>query len=707
MNTVAALALIAGLTMLENSRAAEPDALTTVEEIRALTPDQAELHLPVELEGTVIYYDGIDDHAFLQDPTGSIFFRPGRILRGEEEQLALLDSIRIKGVTIQGMFSPSVAGLQAAEKTSAPDLIPPVEITKLGKAERTTPPIVTGQDIFSGTYHDQLVRIRGTVRAVEVTDYFGEGRLVLKLSVRRVPGLLRVEMPSYRNNPVLFVDAPCEITGIVAGGGDEQGRLHDVRILVPSPSDIQFDPAALGQGFSQAPREPGEIMKYDASRSSGPDGRVRVDGVVTYAIPGEGFYLGHRNEGLWIQSLQVGAVTSGDKVQVLGHPTQDGQRILLEDAIYKVVGQNVAMPAIPITAGEAASGKFSSSLVSIEGELLDEVTQGTERILFLAASGRRFTTKITMSSFLDLPPAPVAGSWIQVTGILEPGVQIRGIASNVSAFSLLARDSADIVVIRSPSWFTADRLKVLQLVTLSVVFFGVLWLWLLRRQVTHQSQLIEIQTAERTLIEERQRIARELHDTLEQQLAGVRYHLNALNQWAKDAPASVGQAIAATRAMLDHSRAEMRRSVFELRSPILEQKGLIGAIQQTMGTIAPAGIPLIEIRVEGKERRLERRTEFHLMRVVQEAITNAVKHAEASLIEATFTFAENSLRIDVEDDGKGFDATQPSSSESTKFGMLGIRERLNKIQGEMSIKSQIGEGTTVTITVSEKRPENS
>lgn len=672
-----------------------------MEQIRALSSDQAARNLPVELEGTVIYYDGIEDHAFLQDSTGSIFFRPGKIALGEPERLELLDLIRIKGVTTQGMFSPSVAGEIITGGTKPPNITQAVKIEDLGTSTRLDAPLVTSQDILSGAYHDQLVRIQGTVRAHETVSYLGDDRLMLHISVRRVPELLRVEMPRYDNVPQPLVDVPCEITGIVAGGGDEQGRLHDVRILVPSARDIRFDTAMLEEGFGQAAREPGEIMKYDASRSSGPDARVRVDGVVTYVLPGEGFYVGDRNEGLWIQSLQIGSVKKGDKVQVLGYPALDGQRVLLEDAIFRIVGRDYSVAALPLSAGEAASGRFSSSLVSVEGELLDEVTQANERILFLAASGRRFTANITQQSSVDPQDAPAAGSWIRVSGILELGIVPNGFAPNVSAFSLLARDNADIVILSSPSWFTADRLKLLQLVTLCVVFFGILWLWLLRRQVARQSHLIEIQTEERTLIEERQRIARELHDTLEQQLAGVRYHLNALNKWSDEAPPSVGRAVAATRAMLDHSREEMRRSVFELRSPILEQQGLVAAIRLTLETISPSGVPQISVIVEGSERRLPRRVEFHLMRVVQEALTNAVKHAEASEVTVTFRFSETDLEIVIQDNGRGFDQSDSKHLGANRFGMLGIRERLTKIGATMEMKSIPSQGTALTLTFRE------
>ena len=153
--------------------------------------------------------------------------------------------------------------------------------------------------------------------------------------------------------------------------------------------------------------------------------------------------------------------------------------------------------------------------------------------------------------------------------------------------------------------------------------------------------------------------------------------------------------------MLDYSRDEMRRSVFELRSPILEQDGLVAAIRQSAETISPNGLPAVRVACDGKERRLKRRTEFHLMRITQEAITNAVKHAEADLVTVAFGFSETELEIVIQDNGGGLEQDGEKELRPHRFGMLGIRERCAKIGGRLEIGSSPSEGTRIRILVND------
>ena len=679
---------------------AEREVLRTVEEIRALKPEEAAKHLPVELEGLLVYCDRLENHAFLLDATGSIFFRPGGATEPNATECRQNDQVRISGVTVWGRFSPSVAG--PGTENSATDSAKPVGMAYLGAAPRPIPPLISGDEFLLGTHHDQFVRVRGTIRTRETTHYHQHERVVLGMSVQGVPSLIRVLLPHFTVLPETLLDMPCEVSGIVAGGGDERGRLYDVRLLPPTLSDVRYDKDSLVAAFSQDPRKPGDIMKYDGTRQVVPAPRVRVDGVVTYTIPGKGFYLGHEAEGVWIQTHQTQPVAIGDKVEVVGFPSQEEQRQILGDAIFRIVGKDPLPVPTPIDTREAVAGKHISSLVSVEGKLLDELSHENGRILFLVSGGNRFSTRVPKQASVKLAAPPALGSLLRVSGILEPMASPSPLARDTSSFSLLARSGEDIRVLRSPGWLTEPRLRMLVMAMLALVAGGLLWLWTLRRQVSHQSRVIEVQTQERTLIEERHRIARELHDTLEQQLAGVRYHLNSLNKWADDAPPAIGRAVAATRAMLDHSRDEMRRSVFELRSPILEQDGLVTAIRQSAETISPNGLPVIQVDCNGEERRLGRRIEFHLMRITQEAVTNAVKHAEADLVTVAFGFSETGLEIVVQDDGRGLQENSGKEFPSTHFGMLGIRERCAKIGGSLTVESSPSKGTRIEILVQDK-----
>jgi signal transduction histidine kinase len=223
------------------------------------------------------------------------------------------------------------------------------------------------------------------------------------------------------------------------------------------------------------------------------------------------------------------------------------------------------------------------------------------------------------------------------------------------------------------------------------------WVLLLRRRVAQQTQVIAHQIEQKTLSDERRRIARELHDTLEQQLAGVNIHLDTVAECAPELPEPVSRALDNARAMLTHSRTEAHRSILELRSRTIEQAGLIGAVSESIEALQVI-TPRITTEVEGREQRLSQRVEFQLLRIVQESITNALKHAHAETIAVRFHFTHDELTVTITDDGTGFDATQPPAVHSTRFGLLGMRERAAKIRASIDIQSTPGTGSTVSVT---------
>ena len=259
-------------------------------------------------------------------------------------------------------------------------------------------------------------------------------------------------------------------------------------------------------------------------------------------------------------------------------------------------------------------------------------------------------------------------------------------------------------LISRPPWLNARRLRWLLggVLVLTVVVSA--WVLLLHRQVARQTQVIAHQLEQKTLSDERRRIARELHDTLEQQLAGVNIHLDTVAECAPELPAPVSRALDNARAMLTHSRTEAHRSILELRSRAIEQAGLVGSVRESVEALQVIS-PRITIEVEGEEQRQQQHIEFQLLRIVQESITNALKHAQAGNIVVRFRFTPEELRVSITDDGTGFDATQAPAVHGTQFGLLGMHERAAKIRGTLDIQSNPGAGCTVTVTV-QSQPGN-
>jgi two-component system, NarL family, sensor histidine kinase DegS len=217
------------------------------------------------------------------------------------------------------------------------------------------------------------------------------------------------------------------------------------------------------------------------------------------------------------------------------------------------------------------------------------------------------------------------------------------------------------------------------------------------RDVTERKRAREsLRHLTEALEQEAKRIAHALHDEAGQLLASV--HI-ALESVARDLPAAQGQRVRGIQGLLDEIENQLRRLSHELRPTILDDLGLVPAIEfLTQGISARTGIP---ISVEGGDvTRLPAHVEEVLYRVIQEALTNASKHAKAANINVTLEQEGKELRCRVCDNGIGFDLRAAlASTDERGFGLINMRERLKFVGGTCVITSSPNHGTEVVATV--------
>lgn len=194
-------------------------------------------------------------------------------------------------------------------------------------------------------------------------------------------------------------------------------------------------------------------------------------------------------------------------------------------------------------------------------------------------------------------------------------------------------------------------------------------------------------------------MARDLHDTLEQQLSGIALQLDGLSDAIAANPPAATRSLSLARRMLRFTRLEARRSVWDLRSRSLEKEGLSGALRMLAETSTGSAGPAVQLNVSGGDHPLPPSVEFHLLRIAQEALANATKHAEAKRILIELERAQNVTRLVISDDGKGFNPQSPESSPGPHFGLLGMRERVAKMSGQLTLNTAPGKGCTVTVIV--------
>ncbi|HLL15871.1 MAG TPA: two-component regulator propeller domain-containing protein [Pyrinomonadaceae bacterium] len=243
--------------------------------------------------------------------------------------------------------------------------------------------------------------------------------------------------------------------------------------------------------------------------------------------------------------------------------------------------------------------------------------------------------------------------------------------------------------------------------TLPPYFYQTRWFYLAAAILTaaamwgiYQLRVRQLKHEFVAVLEERNRIARELHDSLAQGFTSISIHLEAVSAKMGAPHDAAREHLNQARLLVRSSLAEARRTVRDLRSELLEAGDLSAALSRVAGQLTAGTNVSAEVTVAGASRPLPARIESNLLRVGQEALTNAVRHAGARTVRARLEYGRGRVRLCVEDDGHGFDVgTMDAASNGGGFGLRGMRERLTQIGGTLSVESLPGRGTQITATV--------
>ena len=200
-----------------------------------------------------------------------------------------------------------------------------------------------------------------------------------------------------------------------------------------------------------------------------------------------------------------------------------------------------------------------------------------------------------------------------------------------------------------------------------------------------------------SVLDERSRLARELHDTLAQGYVGIASQLGAAKTLIQSKPDVAAEQVELARRMAQHSLTEARRSIADLRSAALDSGNIEQAFRSGLQGIAAAPITFDFVHAP---RSLPPETAHYLLRIAQEAVSNAAKHGKPAHIEVKFGQADRTLRLTITDDGSGFDVEQ-TGVRAGHFGLLGMRERAELLGGTLEVRSQRGSGTTIEVQIAE------
>jgi signal transduction histidine kinase len=664
--------------------------LTNAVQIRQLAPDIAQKNLPVRLRGVITYYDPPLYSLFFQDATAGIFVLMDT---NHDSTLAAGQEVELEGVSSKGDYAPMIKA-------------PVIHI--LGSGQWPIPQRVSFDQLATGQEDSQWVEVCGLVRAATASgDRFYLNLLMdgqrLMVSVR---GLTTAEA-------AVLVNACVRVRGVCFSHFNLKRQLRSPWLAVSSRADVVVE--------KPSPGEPKEVALAGLSQfnSQGYYGRrLKVCGVVTLQKSDGSFFIQSGDAGLAVHADQAIKLALGDLVAVSGYTALGQYTPNLEDAVVQPLAPGALPMPVPVPVTLAAlldsPEAFEGVLVRVEAELMNRVEGSMGQTLVLQASNTIFTAHLEIPLADERVKSVKLGSTVALTGVFDvqaPGKWTPHLArareridptfyvAPPESVQILLRSSSDITVLQAPSWWTLDRLLRMLGIMSFILLAGLTWVVVLDRRVRRQTQTIEEKIKREGVLEERDRIAREFHDTLEQELAAITIQLDAVEAQFDSAPETARRLLELARNMTRRSLSEARRSVWDLRSHLLENCSLPTALAEMAVPLAAATGVEITVLAAGNPWKLPAVTEHNLIRIAQEALANALKHSGAKKIRLALDYGSSQIQLRLRDDGRGFDPSAADQASGGHFGLLDMQERAEKIGACFTLTSQPGHGTEISINV--------
>lgn len=239
---------------------------------------------------------------------------------------------------------------------------------------------------------------------------------------------------------------------------------------------------------------------------------------------------------------------------------------------------------------------------------------------------------------------------------------------------------------QQPRFYQTWTFYILCLLALGLLGYGV-----------YRFRIHELKAQFAAVTDERNRIAREWHDTLVAGFAAISWQLEATGKQLNGSSKVAQTHLEMAQKMVKHSLTEARRALWDLRSNI--NADLSTTLTETLRQLVTGKKVEMNFTVEGIPKNLPEDVQTNLLRIGQEAVSNVLSHSEADRIEVKLSFAEKTICLEVADNGHGFDTEKPASDGLGHFGLTGMRERAKKLGGKFDLKSIIGGGTRIFVEI--------
>ncbi len=670
------LPLLVTLCFSGLSTGAEPPAsqVLSIREIQTASTIEPFEESQASAQGVVTWVDGAAGGGFyIQDASGGLLVT---LEKGPGPKIA--EKVRVTGMLARGDFAPLIR--QARFESLGPGAMP-----NLARA--------SGGGLLNGSFNGERVETDGWIRSAEMVDATTMVGLLDSGASR-----ISFRIPNVKNlKPEKIVAAKAWVRG-VASPVRSRGtirQLVEVQVLTNGEADLLWDQRETTSPWTLPHTPLRNAFRYHPGQTRGE--RLHVRGKVVMVTDGIA-WLHDGDAGLAMRGAEAAKIRPGQQVEAVGfRDIEDFLPVLSDVVIHPDTGPEIPLQPREIDAAVLREGLHHGDFVAATGHLLDRINApigSADRRLVLALQSDCgvFTAELD-SHGAGLLDHLETGSLLRVEGISSVQTDMTGEATG---FKMLVPDASHISIVEPAPYFTPKRLLILLSIALAILLGAVLWAYFLtRRNLSLRAEMRE----KVAVSAERSRLARDLHDTLEQGLTAIHLQLHGIGPSNEEASRETQERVGAARQLVKQCHSEIRSSIWNLRSGELEYFDLGKALHRAALSLFLGSKTRVEVRQTGGNR-IPQLIGDNLMRIGQEAITNAAKHADASVLRIELISTINHVSLAVSDDGCGFTPADAPNETSGHFGLMGMTERADRIGGKLGITSQPGEGTIVRVDVS-------
>ena len=591
-------------------------------------------------------------------------------------------------------------------------------LTIIGHDEGMTPRQITADEFYKIDQDLAFVSIRGTVFDVCKDDIDSNfGFAFIDTGKKMITAAFGITDGAF---PGMLALVGCEVmmTG-VTGTSDtiltpaEGRRLPRRTIRIGGADNCRVLRPAVPND-DQTPDLTSEIGMTPETITSLP--LLRVNGTVLAAWPKNHVLIACTSGTVCRAELAAGKVPeTGTVVELVGRPETDLFDVNLVRASWKPSNRPALSEATPKeteirnllenSCGEAMiDSSQRGKVLSVCGTVKSVGLNDNGNICLLIKEGK-YTLNVICGASVEPPESVAEGCRVRVTGVCvmdsdhwRPQVPLPA----VRGLFLVVRKPSDIAILAHPPWWTPNRILAAAFILMSLLICIVAWNIALHKRARRLGNEIAESELSRRLatltIAERTRLAVELHDGIVQNLTGVSMGIRSAMMSRKLAPEQLDGHLRLALLSLDSCRDELRDCIWDLHNLTLDESTANESIRKAVGQHLNGAN--LAVRFNVPRRNLPDNVFYALIRIIRELVINAVRHGHATEIKIAGSAENGHLFFSVHDNGQGFDARHAPGMEQGHFGLQGIADRVESLNGTFDIDSTVGKGTKARVELS-------